>query len=160
MVHRKINFYENKKFQIRSVLTYGRYDTTSYKNRKAKSDFSCSIRIGSVLLPQSVLMCFSFCLWFRTFWVPSYIYIYIYIYIYVCIFFSFLLVQRQKKVNISKWIGLQRDLYSFKKYLFSSYEHFQLATFVKELLVIFPVWRSVYIGVTVLMEWLYLLISW
>ena len=58
-------------------------------------------------------------------WVCVCVYIYIYIYIYT---FSFLLVQREKKLNILKWIGLQRDLYSFRNYLFSSYICFLLSS--------------------------------
>ena len=47
---------------------------------------------------------------------------YIYIYIYICKkFISW--IQREKKVNILKWIGPLRDLFFFKNYLFPSYMH-------------------------------------
>ena len=45
--------------------------------------------------------------------------------------FFFLLVQKEKKVNISKGIGLQRDLYSFENYLFRSYTVFPAYCFLQ-----------------------------
>ena len=88
------------------------------------------------------------------------IYIYIYIYIYTQIYiwkFVFFVDLKREKVNILKWIGPQRDLYSFKNYLFSSYTGFQDFAFFRELLKIFLVWCLVYIVVTILMGWLFLL---
>ena len=43
-------------------------------------------------------------------WKELYICVYIYIYIYICLKNYFLLVQREKKVDILKWIGWHRDL--------------------------------------------------
>ena len=64
---------------------------------------------------------------------------------YICICKKNLLVQSEKKYL--KWIGSQRYLYSSKNYLFDSYVRFQYMAFIKEHLMIFPVWCSVYIGV-------------
>ena len=52
----------------------------------------------------------------------SYSIIMISILIYIYIFFLSLVCEsKERKVNISKWIGPQRDLYLFKIYLFTSY---------------------------------------
>ena len=99
------------------TFTFGWISPAQKWEQKSKQFFSCFIRRGSVLPQQKCSVIHLLSGWGEEHFERS-IYIYIYIYVCVCVCvckkWSFFVGPREQKVNISKWIGPQRDLYFFR----------------------------------------------